>query len=143
MPAEHNGSRVASAAAGDPADVAAGREAESGALTGVAQHLDELISAAGRLVEVHIERRRLATRRTVVESALVGLFALVGAIWLGAAALATVHGLSAALGELAGGALALLLAACGIGLALRGATRLELRRLERKEKHGRPGGPHA
>lgn len=102
---------------------------------------DSLASANG-LIEVQTDRVRLGVRRMVVKVVLGAAAGLCASLWLGAAALATLRGLCGGftalwggrewLGELCGGALALLLAASAVALVLRLATRRELIRLEAK-----------
>ena len=135
MPAGHNGNRIPSA----PPE--AQSASDGGRTAGLATQVEELVDSASRLIEIYGDRRRLAVRRTVTEAAVTATLALCAAVWLCAAALATVRGLCASLGDLAGGALALALAAGGIWTALRVSARLELRRLERR--HGRVGDDEA
>jgi hypothetical protein len=102
---------------------------------------DSLASVNG-LIEVQTDRIRLGARRMIVKVVLASAAALCASLWLGAAALATLRGLCGGftalwggrewLGELCGGALALLLAAVAAALILRLSTRRELIRLEAK-----------
>ncbi|MBK7644428.1 MAG: hypothetical protein IPJ19_15530 [Planctomycetes bacterium] len=94
------------------------------------------------MIEVKADRLRLSVQKTAVKIAFASAVALCAVLWLGAASLATLRGLCGGfaalcggrvwLGELCGGAFALLLAAGTAGLLLRLSTRRELARLEKK-----------
>ena len=103
---------------------------------------EELFRSADGLIEVYADRLRLSVRRTLVQVVLGATLGVCAAVWLGTAAWATVHGLCAALGtlwggrawlgDLTGGALGLLLAGGGIALGLRLSARRELAGLRAK-----------
>lgn len=132
---------------GVPHDGAAGvsEEPAAGVLDVLVRFVEELLASASGLIEVKADRVRLSLRRTIVKVVLASGAALCAALWLGAAALATVRGLCGGfaalwggrewLGELCGGALALALAAGSVALHLKLSTRRELIRLEAKYEH--------
>ena len=129
-------------------------EAAAGSGSGLVQLLfgfvDELVGSANTLIEVQADRLKLSVRRTIVQAAIGAAAALCLALWLGAAALATVRGLCGGLaslwggrvwlGDLTGGVLALALAGGAIALFLRMSDRREIDRLERK--YARIHGKH-
>ena len=126
------------------------RSANDGAAAGSGSDLvqllfgfaEEVVGSANTLIEVRADRIKLSVRRTIVQAAIGALAGSCLALWLGAAALATVRGLCGGLaslwggrvwlGDLAGGVIALTLAGGAIALCLRLSERRELERLEHK-----------
>jgi hypothetical protein len=108
-----------------------------------ANFVEEALASVSRLLDIYGERARLAVRRSIVRMALGAMVAVCALIWLGAATLTTLRGLCGGVadlsgrpwvGDLVGGALALLLVAGAVALATHIAERRELKRLE--AKHG-------
>jgi hypothetical protein len=140
---------------GRPADSDAG--AAAGAGSGLVQVLfrfvEEIVGSASTLIEVQTDRIKLSVQRKMVQAAVGAAAALCLALWLGAAALATVRGICGGfaslwggrvwLGDLAGGVLALTLAGGAIALYLRVSERRELERLEHKYERIRSKQDHS
>jgi hypothetical protein len=128
----------------------AARSASDGAAAGSGSGLvqllfgfaEEVVGSANTLIEVQADRIKLSGRRTIVQAAIGTAAAVCLALWLGAAALATVRGLCGGLaslwggriwlGDLTGGVIALMLSGGAIALFLRVSDRREVERLERK-----------
>ena len=131
---------------GNEAAESANAGAAAGSGSGLVQLLfgfvEELVASAKTLIEVRTDRIKHSVRRTIAQAAIGAAAAVCLALWLGAAALATVRGLCAGLaslwggrvwlGDLAGGLIALTLAGLAIAVFLRVSDRRELERLERK-----------
>jgi hypothetical protein len=104
--------------------------------------VEDVVASANTLIEVRADRIKHSVRRTIAQAAIGAAAAVCLALWLGAAALATVRGLCGGLaslcggrvwlGDLAGGLIALTLAGAAIALFLRLSNRREIERLERK-----------
>jgi hypothetical protein len=117
--------------------------ASGGALTELLlQLVEDIIETSGSLIEVYSDRLRLSVRSKVVAGAITGGAAVCVALWLGAAALATLRGMCGGftalwggrewLGDLTGGLLALTLTACAVATYLRSSSRRKLRQLKAK-----------
>ena len=127
----HNGNESSAAAS-----------SRSGLIQPLFQLVEEIIGAAHGLIEVYADRARLSVQRVVVQAVIGAGAAVCAAIWLGAAALATLRGACGGLtalwggrewlGDLTGGLLALVLAASAVALVLRLSSRRELARLKAK-----------
>jgi hypothetical protein len=114
----------------------------SGLVQVLFRFVEEIVGSASTLIEVQTDRIKLSVQRKIVQAAIGAAAALCLALWLGAAALATVRGICGGfaslwgervwLGDLAGGVLALTLAVGAIALYLRVSERRELERLEHK-----------
>lgn len=119
-----------------------GAESSSGLAELLANTAGELHVAAQSLIEVYSDRVKQRVRSSIVSGVLAAAAAVVAIVWLSAAALATVRGIRGALtawsggrawvGDLAGGVLALALAAGAVAIYLRLSARHELARLKAK-----------
>lgn len=133
------------------AGASAGSDSSSGLIQIVLRFVEEVIGSANGLIEVYADRVRLSMRRRIVQGAIGAGVAVCAAVWLVAAALATLRGVCGGLttlwggrdwlGDLTGGLLALTLAAGAIALHLRMSSRREFGRLKAKyerirSKHG-------
>lgn len=113
---------------------------------GLTEHLFRFVNQvrgpAHSLIQVYSDRIRLSARRKVAQVALAAAAALMAAVWLAAAALATMRGISGGLtafwggrewlGDLTGGLFALSLVAGAVAAWLRSSSHRELARLEAK-----------
>ena len=133
----------------------------SGLIQVLSRFVEEIIGSADSLIEVYSDRIKLSVRRKIVQAVIGGGLALCGAVglavWMGAAALATLRGIcggfaalwggSVWLGDLSGGVLALGLAVGTAAFFLRLSSRRELRRLRakyeriRNHHHADPSAP--
>jgi hypothetical protein len=119
-----------------------GNKTDGGLIDSLLGFVESTFASANGLIEVQADRVRLSVRRTIVNVAIVAATALCAVLWLGAAALAALHGLCGGftalwggrewLGDLCGGLFALLLAAGVFALCLKLTTRREILRLEAK-----------
>ena len=111
----------------------------------------EIFGSARSLIEVYSDRMRLSLRRKFVHAVALLLAAACAVVWLGAATLATLRGVCGGFtalfdgrawqGDLAGGLLALSLAALAAVIYQRSFARRELERL--KAKYGRIRNEHS
>lgn len=135
-------------------------EPTGGVLDVLLQFVQDVTGSAGSLIEVYADRARLSVRRKIVQAVIVFGIVVCAAVWLGAAALATLRGVCggltelwggrAWLGDLSGGVLALSFAAGAFALYVRVSSRREHRKLkakyerirtEREKRHEKPAAP--
>lgn len=135
---ERNGAdRTADAAAGPP--TAAGERGVTEMLLGF---LESTGGAVMSLADIYGDRLRATTKETVWKIGVAAIAGLALCLWIGSATLSTVRGLRGAvtflsggeewLGDLAGGLLALALAAGAIAAGARWSNRRQLQALELK-----------
>ena len=104
--------------------------------------VEEIVASASSLIEVYSDRIRLSLRRKLTRVVLVTGAVICTAVWLSAAALASLRGICGAftalfdgrawLGDLTGGLVAVALGAGGVGLYLQLSSRRELVRMKSK-----------
>ncbi len=132
---------TSSAGAAQPPEAGATAQAPD-LLDSLVRCFEDVSGSIGRLVEIRKDRVKHKLRRTIVRSAVAAAFAVVAAVWLGAAALAVLRGLCAGLsalwgdrawlGDLSGGVIALSIAFVAGALALSLDSRRERHRLQAK-----------
>jgi hypothetical protein len=139
-----------------PSQGSPGPAAGGGPTRIVIRFIEDIIGSTDSLIEVYSDRVRLSVRRRIVQVAIAAGAAVCAAVWLGAAALATLRGVCGGLttlwggrewlGDLTGGLLALALAAGAVALYLRSSSRRALERMKAKyerirNEHGQEHDP--